>query len=364
MILIKYVWMIGLLILSFTSARGSVQDLIDVSRASVPDWTDAAGYSVWDRTDAVRDSVHRNIDTTRDSVAVTVVAPASADSGRQTVSVNPAAISDTVSASGVPKFFRRLGNAFVTQASSPFTMNAAQAAYVGAGVGITLGFVALDENIDRSIRNLKNDNTVIRDVSSSITELGGKNGIAAVIVYSAYSLIWDDTRAQETSMLLAEAIITSGVWTRLGKLAAGRERPSAAYEFSHLPGGRWHGLGGSLRKHSKETVTKYDAFPSGHTATAFAIATVFAKRYSETGYVPILSYSLATLIGFTRMIEHTHWASDVFAGACLGYLCGNQVVTQFEREESETPVAGTGTTVRFSIGMLNESPALHFTVGF
>jgi membrane-associated phospholipid phosphatase len=75
----------------------------------------------------------------------------------------------------------------------------------------------------------------------------------------------------------------------------------------------------------------FDAFPSGHTATAFSIAAVFASQYNETKVVPILFYSGATLVGISRLTEHEHWASDVFVGALLGYLSGKQVVNHYNK---------------------------------
>jgi hypothetical protein len=49
-------------------------------------------------------------------------------------------------------------------------------------------------------------------------------------------------------------------------------------------------------------------------------------EYADVKAVPIIAYSLAGIVGITRMTEHTHWASDVFVGAWAGYLCGKQVV--------------------------------------
>jgi membrane-associated phospholipid phosphatase len=301
----------------------------------------------------------------RQNDSAAVAAPADTASVHHPA-VSPAALDDSSGAVEGPHFFSKLGRDLAAQAVSPFTMNRREAAYVGAGLGITLGLVALDARVDRSIKPLDARYPLVSHVSSVLTNFGGPYGIMTAIAYAGYSVVWSDEEAQQTSMLLAQALITSGVWTRLGKLLAGRERPSAAYEFSHLPGGRWHGLGGSLRKHSNETLAKYDAFPSGHTATAFAIATVFAKRYSESAYVPALSYSLATLVGITRMIEHTHWASDVFAGACIGYLCADQVVAQYDEYDASAVRNSPHrkSNVRVSLGMLNQSPAINLALGF
>jgi membrane-associated phospholipid phosphatase len=128
-------------------------------------------------------------------------------------------------------------------------------------------------------------------------------------------------------------MIATGVWVLLIKQITGRERPKAAYIFSQLEGGKWHG---PFAKYIEvfaddRSMFSYDAFPSGHTANAFSIATVFASQYNDTRAIPVLSYSIATLVGISRLTEHEHWASDIFVGALLGYLCGKQVVANFNK---------------------------------
>ncbi|MCX6165896.1 MAG: phosphatase PAP2 family protein [Ignavibacteriae bacterium] len=131
-------------------------------------------------------------------------------------------------------------------------------------------------------------------------------------------------------------MLNSGLWIRFGKLLAGRERPSAAYEYSHHPSGIWRGPIHQLTNEEKRSVASYDAFPSGHTATIFSIATVFAEQYKDIPIVPIISYSFATIVGISRMIEHTHWASDVFLGGVIGYLCGKTTIDFYRQKEHYT----------------------------
>ena len=40
---------------------------------------------------------------------------------------------------------------------------------------------------------------------------------------------------------------------------------------------------------------------------------------------------MGTLVGISRLTEHAHWASDVFVGGLIGYVCGKQVVTRFNK---------------------------------
>lgn len=66
----------------------------------------------------------------------------------------------------------------------------------------------------------------------------------------------------------------------------------------------------------------YNSFPSGHTATAFAAATILHKEYGLTRsmWFSMAGYTLATATGCMRVLNNRHWVSDVFAGAGVGIL--------------------------------------------
>jgi undecaprenyl-diphosphatase len=66
------------------------------------------------------------------------------------------------------------------------------------------------------------------------------------------------------------------------------------------------------------------SFPSGHTALAFTIAVMLSDwRPDLKNYL----YSLAVLIGFSRIYLGAHFLVDVLAGALLGYLIGRVVLS-------------------------------------
>ncbi len=77
------------------------------------------------------------------------------------------------------------------------------------------------------------------------------------------------------------------------------------------------------------------SFPSGHTTTSFAAATVIMlclpRKYG------IIGYFLAGCIGFSRMYLGVHYPSDVLAGIMLGILIGAGIFwvmkpSKFKRE--------------------------------
>jgi membrane-associated phospholipid phosphatase len=59
------------------------------------------------------------------------------------------------------------------------------------------------------------------------------------------------------------------------------------------------------------------SFPSGHATLAFATATAL-DRETRAGWVPLVAYPLAALVGWSRVRDDQHWTSDVVAGAALG----------------------------------------------
>jgi membrane-associated phospholipid phosphatase len=78
----------------------------------------------------------------------------------------------------------------------------------------------------------------------------------------------------------------------------------------------------------KGTFTDGGSFPSGHTASAFAVATVVSGRYRSHRWIPWVAYGTATLLSLTRLPDQAHFPSDIFIGAVLGYSIGHFVVLQ------------------------------------
>ncbi len=64
-----------------------------------------------------------------------------------------------------------------------------------------------------------------------------------------------------------------------------------------------------------------NAFPSGHTATAFAGAEFLRQEYKDVSpWYGIAGYAAATTTGIMRMYNNKHWFRDVVAGAGFGIL--------------------------------------------
>lgn len=67
----------------------------------------------------------------------------------------------------------------------------------------------------------------------------------------------------------------------------------------------------------------HKAFPSGHTLTAFAIATALYFSCDKDKRKPLLLlFIIATLVGLSRSAVGAHWLTDVLGGAGFGIWCG------------------------------------------
>jgi len=66
------------------------------------------------------------------------------------------------------------------------------------------------------------------------------------------------------------------------------------------------------------------SFPSGHTSSSFATATVLQSHFGWKAGVP--AYAAASLVAVSRMHSERHYLSDVIFGATIGVLAGRSVM--------------------------------------
>lgn len=67
-----------------------------------------------------------------------------------------------------------------------------------------------------------------------------------------------------------------------------------------------------------------NAFPSGHTATAFQGAELVRQEYG--GWYGVAAYAMAIGVGVQRFMYDQHWVHDVIAGAGIGILAARTAV--------------------------------------
>ena len=196
--------------------------------------------------------------------------------------------------------------------SSPARMRSGSALWLaGISAGGLLVYSA-DGQVRRAFaknRSAANDNT-----SDALEKIGnGGYEMAFLGVYGGLGYVLKRPELRRTAVLAFEAFAAANAAGTLVKYTAGRSRPYAGR------GKR------SFRPFKMKTANT--SFPSGHTTSAFALASVFAVRYEKPA-VSVAAYSLAAGTALQRIYGDKHWASDVFAGAALGTAVGRWVAAR------------------------------------
>jgi len=117
---------------------------------------------------------------------------------------------------------------------------------------------------------------------------------AAVLTYAVGRVSGSPRVAQLGSELFRAQIVTQGAVQAI-KFGAGRRRPDG---------------------------TAY-SFPSGHSAAAFASATVIQHEFGWKAGIP--AFAVAGFVASSRVQMRRHYVSDVIAGAAVGIMAGRSV---------------------------------------
>lgn len=167
---------------------------------------------------------------------------------------------------------------------------------IGAATGILIA------EVDRPAAN--------RIQSKSLQDTAGKwSNVGLGMELGAGALGWTagcighHSKLSEASFTALTAVGAAGVADLGLKLAFDRQFP-----YGQNSTGKFWGGGRS--------------FPSGHSATSFAFASVIAHRYPHNRWVKWGAYALASGVSLSRYPAKKHFPSDILVGATLGYVTG------------------------------------------
>ncbi len=193
--------------------------------------------------------------------------------------------------------------------------------------GVTTGFMTLlDQNIDDDFSE-RDDLYVkpgiglakIGNVYDRISSKYVVAGLSASMLTSG--LILKDKKLLETTRLMVESFLISGVITQLGKRVFGRARPYTDEGPSKFELFKFRG--------AKER----RSFPSGHATSAFSMMTVLAKQYNQW-WIKIPAYTVAISVAMQRMDTRNHWGADVIVGGAIGYSVGSALVNKYKQQSN------------------------------
>lgn len=201
-------------------------------------------------------------------------------------------------------------------------------ALVGGFVAAQIALLPLDDNVRRTTGRMRGDAT--DDLSDLLRPLGRLDGLYAGSG-AAYALgrLIGRNRLADLGLHAFVSLTLANAVTGTVKGFAGRARPwiletqGTEREWVYHGPGEWDVFAGWAEGGSRQ------AYPSGHTTNAFAIATVLAEEFG--GAVPWVAYPVATGVAWSRLNDEAHWATDVVMGALVGIVSGRLVVRRGHR---------------------------------
>lgn len=200
-------------------------------------------------------------------------------------------------------------------------------------VGITVGLYHYDQEIQDWAQ--RNRNKASNEIAKYANAFGdGEYILPTLGVFYLYSHIFEDKKLKKTALIGLESFVVSGIFVTAIKFTGHRHRPSAGDPYN-----TWDGPGFS---------TSHLSFPSGHSSSAFAIATVIASEYEDKVLVPPLAYGIATLTALSRINDNDHWASDVFFGSAIGYFTAKAIVNLHNNKKDKNLIILPVTNDRYT----------------
>ena len=193
--------------------------------------------------------------------------------------------------------------------TAPVRWKAAQWSAFAGIVGVWTITYVYDQEIHDFFQ--KNRSETTDNVSKYLIEPWGNGLYSIPLLGIIYLTGRKNNRHRNVALTGLKAFLISGGAAIITKQLLHRHRP---YQDEPPNPYLWEG--------PFEWKEQYTSFPSGHTTTAFAVASVLAHGYKDKIWIGITSYSIATLVGISRINDNKHWATDVLAGAVLGAFIG------------------------------------------
>jgi membrane-associated phospholipid phosphatase len=179
------------------------------------------------------------------------------------------------------------------------------------------GTAATDADLRASLRGP--GSAAERGVSDVVEPLGrAQVGLAGLAVSYATARLAGQPAWTRATVRVAAGYLAADVVTAVLKPAVNRARPPAEL--------------GPHAFHAAAARDHHHAFPSGHATHAFALAAGIAEE-ADRPWVAVVAYGTAALVGWSRVHDDAHWASDVVAGAVVGVSASLTTVGWLERRE-------------------------------
>ncbi len=280
---------------------------------------------------------HVDAEPTNSSATIPAVEPAALKLTKAD-SVKPQTTAlQSVSESSHGNFFTHILSEQKTIWTSPLKIKPGDAKWLVPIAVTTAILMATDKDANRRLP--KGEETL--EISSQISRFG-EGYTTFAVAGLAYTLgkFSRNERLQETGKLGFEALINTSIAVGGLKYALGRKRPTASAGGNFFHGGQ--------------------AFPSGHSATCWALAAVVAEEYEDKPWIRFGAYAMASAVSVSRFTGQKHFPSDVFVGSAIGYFIGRYTVKTHGTKRKHNLIPVVSPTISQATRTYGLSAALSF----
>jgi len=197
-------------------------------------------------------------------------------------------------------------------------LNAGRPEFWWIGGALVVAAAVSDAAVERA--SLAHRSATLDDFADAGNVLGaGRYLLPALGATYLTGRLANEPRMADGALHAAGAYALGNVLTSIGKPLVGRHRPDTT-------GSPWrfHAFAREGARHS---------WPSAHTLHAFTLAGVLAEE-AHRPWVTAGVYGAATLVGWSRVYNDEHWASDVAVSAVLGAAIGHLTVRRLHARRS------------------------------
>lgn len=217
-------------------------------------------------------------------------------------------------------------------AASPFHMSKVGAIKFVSFIALNAGLMyKVDEPVDEELavegyHDYLKPAERLADIGDAYDRIGPATVLAGVTTTLLVSgIIFKDRKLLETTRLVIESALITGLLTHAGKRLLNRSRPYADRGASDFHLFKFSGA------------HKNSSFPSGHSSNIFSLITVVTKQY-PSWWLKIPAYTLGVSVCLQRIDDRQHWTSDVVAGSFLGFWVGSRLVKRTQTRSHQISI--------------------------
>ncbi|MCL2145286.1 MAG: phosphatase PAP2 family protein [Endomicrobia bacterium] len=224
-----------------------------------------------------------------------------------------------------PNIFHNIGENLLDSVTYNYGLN-----FIGAAAGT---WIIIETGLDWKWRNTAFDNRWMENAGNIAMPLVNVASVATPLIFYISGKYSENEKTIIAAKALTQSLILTVAVQSTLKTITGRREPGLQDRSSLFDDDlhqRIYGEDDFSNVWDWFNMDYVKGWPSGHTANAFAAAATLSEIYHDNMWVKVGAYGYAAFIGFGTTTT-SHWLSEAFAGALIGYAIGKTVGKSYRK---------------------------------